>query len=76
MPLLVAIFQSDFGGLVLVFWPGSIMLMSLGAESRPITDVTYVWGMAIVSNILLYLIISLVITKAKSLNTLSKNEKT
>lgn len=72
MPLLVIIFKSDLGGLVIVLWPGSIMLMSLGAESRPITDVIYIWSMAVGSNVLLYLAIGLVLSKVK----LTDNEKT
>lgn len=73
MPLLVAIFKSDFGGLVLVFWPGSIMLISLGAEPRPIIDVAYVWSVSIFSNIVLYICIWFIFTKIK--HHLKSNEQ-
>ena len=61
MPLLVAIFRSNFGNLVLLFWPGSIVLMSLGAESRPAADVTYVWVYGIALNLIFYFIIGLLV---------------
>lgn len=43
--------------LLLFFWPGSLFFMSLGAESRPLTDVIYVWSLAVGSNIFIYLCI-------------------
>ena len=60
-PIIVAFTQSVHSGLVLVFWPCSIFLMSLGAEPRPITDVMYVWGVAIITNVLLYMLLAYVI---------------
>jgi hypothetical protein len=61
MPLLVAIFRSNFGNLVLLFWPGSIVLMSLGAESRPAVDVIYAWVYGIALNLIFYFIIGLLV---------------
>ncbi len=63
MPILVALLNSDFGGLVLFFWPGSLMLLSLGAETQPISNVIYVWSIAIASNIILYLFLGSVFYK-------------
>lgn len=60
MPTLVLMFGRALNDvLILVFWPGSIALMSLGAEKRPLGDVIYVWGAAIGLNIALYLVIGL-----------------
>jgi hypothetical protein len=60
MPALVLIFGRVLNNtLILVFWPGSIALMSLGAEKRPLGDVIYVWCVAIGLNIVLYLAIGL-----------------
>ena len=42
---------------VLIFWPGSIVLMALGGSSRPYRDVLYIWGVAVTSNVLLYLLL-------------------
>ena len=58
MPALVAL----FGGLipdylVLAFWPGSILLLSLGAGPTTIMDMLYVWIIGVGLNILLYLMI-------------------
>lgn len=61
MPLLVLIFGRIISNMfVLFFWPGSIVLMSLGAEKKPIYDVLYVWGVAVTLNIVLYVFIGLV----------------
>ena len=60
MPLLVLLFRSSFGGLVLFFWPGSIVLMSLGANERPWTDNLYVWGCGVILNLALYLVLGLI----------------
>ena len=65
MPLPGALFKSDFGGLVLVFWHDSLMLMASGAETRPFSDVAYVWSMSVLSNIALYLCVWFIITKVK-----------
>ena len=60
MPLLVALFQSKFGGLALILWPGSVVLMSLGASERPWPDVIHVWGAGITLNLGLYFILGIV----------------
>lgn len=62
MPALVLIFGRTLNDvLILVFWPGSIALMSLGAEKRPLADVIYVWSAATGLNIALYLVIGLLV---------------
>ena len=75
-PLLAIIFKNDLGGLIFIFWPSAIMLLSLGAEQRPLIDILYVWSMAVGSNILLYLLIGFILSKARTLISLTKNEKT
>ena len=58
MPLLVLIagrFINQF--VILVFWPGSISLMSLGAEDKPFSTVICTWALGISLNILTYSII-------------------
>lgn len=45
--------------LALFFWPSSILLMSLGANEQSISDAIHVWGIAVVINICLYLLIGL-----------------
>lgn len=72
MPIIVAVTQSSLGGLVLIFWPSSILLMSLGAEARPTTDVVYVWGMAIIINVLLYLFLAFIINLVLQSHRLKK----
>lgn len=62
MPLMVLLFGKAINNvLVLVFWPGSFALMSLGSEEKPLSDVVYVWGIAVGLNVLLYLIVGMVI---------------
>ncbi len=62
MPLIVLLFGKALNNvLVLVFWPGSIALMSLGSEEKPLSDVVYVWSVAVGLNMLLYLIVGMVI---------------
>ncbi len=62
MPILVLLFGRFIQGMiVLVFWPGSIVLMSLGAEKKPLGQVVYVWAIAVGLNILLYLFVGLVV---------------
>ena len=62
MPLVVFLFGKSLNHvMVLVFWPGSIALMSLGAEKRPLIEVVYVWGFAISLNILYYLFVGMVL---------------
>jgi len=60
-PIVVAITQSTLGGLIHLFWPGSIMLLALGAEKNSTSQVVYVWGLAIGSNVLLYLVLGVII---------------
>lgn len=52
--------------LVLIIWPGSIMLMSLGAGPNAISTVIYVWSISVTSNLVLYLIVGFVIYLFKS----------
>jgi len=47
--------------IILTFWPSSIFLMSLGARENPISDVIYVWSIAVSVNVALYTIIGAVI---------------
>jgi hypothetical protein len=62
MPLLTALIGRFINEIiVLVFWPSSIFLMSLGAEKKPILDVIYVWGVAVGINIAIYLCIGLIV---------------
>ncbi len=62
MPLLVILFGRGLNNvLVIVFWPGSIALMSLGAEKRPSGEVIYKWMFAVSLNVLLYLFIGVII---------------
>ncbi len=62
MPLGVFLFGNLLNyNLVFIFWPGSIVLMSLGAEERPFADVIYIWVVAVGLNILLYLLIGLIL---------------
>ena len=60
MPVLVAVSKNTFGGLIHIFWPGSIILMSLGAEPSSSSRVIGIWGMAVFSNVVLYLVLGLV----------------
>ncbi len=60
-PGLIYLTKSSFGGIIIFFWPSSILLMSLGGTPRPTADIIYVWSMAVGINILLYLIIGLII---------------
>jgi len=61
MPLGVLLFGKALNNsVVLIFWPGSIALMSLGAEEKPLGDVIYVWGVAVGLNILLYLFVGFI----------------
>lgn len=58
MPIVVLVFQpvSSFEYLALTFWPGALILLSLGGpEARPLVDVIYVWSVAVGSNVILYL---------------------
>lgn len=59
MPVLVLIFQNIYDELVLLFWPGSIVLMSLGASEWPWIHIVYFWGLGITLNMGLYLLLGL-----------------
>ena len=66
MPI-VTIIATTFGfgmslqKVILFFWPSSIFLMSLGARENPISDIIYVWSMAVLSNVILYTIVGSII---------------
>ena len=74
MPVLVAIKQSTFGGLVHVFWPGSIVLMSLGAEPSSTSNVIIVWSAAVLSNVVLYVVLGLAVYYLFKLGRGNRNE--
>lgn len=58
MPFLVLLFGRFLNQyFVLLFWPSSLVLLSLGAEKRPLFDVIFVWVVGVCLNILLYLLI-------------------
>ena len=62
MPIMVLLLGKTLSNtLVLIFWPSAIVLMSLGAENRPMIDVLYTWGVAIGLNMLLYIFVGLAI---------------
>ena len=62
MPFLTLLVGRSINDIIIViFWPSSIFLISLGAEKRSLEDILYVWGYAIGVNILLYLTIGLII---------------
>jgi hypothetical protein len=55
------VFDTVLQMITLFFWPSSIFLMSLGAEDRSISDIVYVWSIAVSVNMVLYAIIGAVI---------------
>jgi hypothetical protein len=62
MPILVLLFGRVLNQiLVLLFWPGSIALMSLGSEEKPWSQVIYTWLIAVGLNVLLYVILGVVV---------------
>jgi hypothetical protein len=62
MPIMVILIGKSLSDtFVLIFWPGAIVLMSLGAEKRPLMDVLYTWGIAVGLNIMLYIFVGLMI---------------
>lgn len=61
MPVAVMLFGPLINQfLVLVFWPGSIVLMSLGGSEQSLSQVIYVWGTGIGLNVVLYIFIGFV----------------
>lgn len=74
MPTLVILIDQFLNDMiVLLFWPGSIMLLSLGAEERPLSTLFYVYSIGIFSNVILYtflaVIFRILINKMKPENT-------
>jgi hypothetical protein len=47
--------------LVLLFWPGSIVLLSLGAGPNTLSQVIYAWSIAVCLNIATYLFVGFLI---------------
>lgn len=61
MPILVALFGRHLNEvLVLVTWPSSIALMSLGGQEQTISNMVYVWGVAVSINTALYVFLTYV----------------
>ena len=72
MPFLVLLFSRIVNGfLVLIFWPGSIVSMSLGAGEKSRSTVLYVWSIAIGLHILLYLCIGAAIYFLRRQNSIT-----
>ncbi len=62
MPLLVLLFGRLLNEIVvLIFWPGAIALLSLGAEEKHFTEVFFTWFFAICINVVTYLVVGFVI---------------
>ncbi len=62
MPLITLLFGRALNiTMVLIFWPASIGLLSLGSEEKPLQDVICVWVVAAGLNVVLYLVIGMVI---------------
>lgn len=62
MPVIVLLFGRLLNEIVvLIFWPGAIALLSLGAEELHFTEVIFTWFFAILINVITYLIVGLVI---------------
>lgn len=62
MPLLVLLFGRLLNEIiVLIFWPGAIALLSLGAEKKHFTEVVFTWFFAICINLVTYLVVGFVI---------------
>ena len=64
VPAFVVFFESlikayELQQLVLVLWPSSLVLMSLGANPGLSSDVVYAWVIALSLNVLFYVIIGL-----------------
>lgn len=60
MPFMVIANRSLPESLVLFFWPGSIMLISLGAVERNAMEIVYVWYCAIILNVGIYFLLGLI----------------
>jgi hypothetical protein len=52
---------TSFKTFILAFWPSSLFLASLDTRENPISDVIYVWSIAVSVNIALYALIGAVI---------------
>lgn len=62
MPFLVLLFGRVLNEIViLIFWPGAIALLSLGAEKKPFDEVVFTWLFSISLNVIFYVSIGLVI---------------
>ncbi len=62
MPFLVLLFGRVLNEIViLIFWPGAIALLSLGAEKKPFNEVVFTWLFSISLNVIFYVSIGLVI---------------
>ena len=60
MPLLVLLLGHKLSEMVvLLFWPGSLVLMSLGARENSLVQVAGVWAIGITLNVILYMLIGL-----------------
>ena len=62
MPVIVLFFGKIMNDLlVLIFWPGSIVLLSLGAEKKPLYTIVYTWIVAVGLNMILYMLVGVVV---------------
>lgn len=61
MPVLSLVGAAMPDGLLLLTWPGSLVLMSLGEASRN-SDIIYAWIVSVFSNVGLYCVIGVFIT--------------
>lgn len=51
--------DSSLDTFILMFWPSSIFLISLGGRENTTFDIVYVWSFAVSVNMILYSIIGL-----------------
>ena len=61
-PIFVLLFQlfrikANTDMIFLCVWPSSIMLLSLGGNSRSYFNIAYVWSISIFTNVVLYVIV-------------------
>jgi hypothetical protein len=62
MPIFVALFGRHLNEiLVLITWPSSIVLMSLGGKEQTIGNIIYVWGVAVSINTVLYVFLTYIV---------------